>query len=176
MTKENKEKIIIAVLSIIFTAAVIIWFYDLVRYAVAGWLYNDPPGALSFNGIVLEGMNLKKLSSGAALFVLLMPYLAVIVTSELSVWLLRIWKNFRTGSAVIIFNLLNLLFLFMSMFYLMGTVALDITGNELWTAFFKAQGLKPQEQFLYIFLGTALTFFYSTFATTRIKQLLTELF
>ncbi|GMU86512.1 MAG: hypothetical protein AMXMBFR48_17540 [Ignavibacteriales bacterium] len=176
MTKENKEKIIIAALSILFTAAVIIWFYDWVRYAVSGWLYRDTPDALSFDGIYLREMNLKKLSSGSALFILLMPYLAVILTSELSVWLLRLRKNFRTGAAVIIFNLLNLLFLFLSMFYLMGTVALDISGNELWTAFFKAQGLQPQEQYLYIFLGTALTFFYSTFATTRIKQLLTELF
>ncbi|MBV6512582.1 MAG: hypothetical protein FMNOHCHN_02090 [Ignavibacteriaceae bacterium] len=176
MTKENKEKLIIAALSVLFTAAVIIWFYDLVRYAIAGWLYSEPEGALQFSGIFLEKMDLKKLSPGSALFVLLLPYLTVIIISELSVWLLRLKKSFRTGAAVIIFNLLNLLFLFVSMFYLMGTVALDISGNELWTAFFKSQGLKPQEQYLYIFLGTALTFFYSTFATTRIKHLLTELF
>lgn len=175
MNREKKEKILAAAAALLISALVIFLMYDYIRYGILHWIFTDAGEIFVFEGYFLKKINNVHISSSWELFALLMPYVLVIIVSEISILLLHIRKTFMVGAGVIIFNLANLLFLFISLFYIMGTIALGVNGNEMWQDYFLRLGLEPQEQYLSLFTGTALTFFYSTFATTRIRKLITEL-
>lgn len=175
MEIEKKEKIVVAAVTLGISAVIIFWFYDYFRYTVLNLTFNNLEEVFVFDGIYLKKINNVFVPASTELMVLMIPYVMVIVLSELSILLLHFRKTFKVGAGVIIFNLANLLFLFISLFYIMGTTALNIKGNELWFEYFARLGLQPQEQYLTLFTGTALTFFYSSFATTRIRKLITDL-